>query len=354
MTSPVCSADSNAQQDESGNLIDANSMGCSHAIPGQELLAQYAEVTKSLSAIRELQLESMRVIVDKMKNSVAMAECVRSALAPAYELARSVSESAAKIVSEIDFSGLRTAILPLITQASYINILIRTNWPLYLINDQEMLDEVLALDASSDVQTLSEEIAGIARERLGSEWLNELKARWGSHDELTQGEREILECALLHYESCDYASCVSMLMCLFCGLLNKYYGEPVKLQAHEAEVFDYFASRHGINAAAGEGKPRPLKAAKDKIVVLILRSEGGYFVWQAAGGYIVDVVLTNRMDEDIALHNPLRNKICHGIQTYYGTWEHAVKSILVTDILIRLGDMTLAGREQREECEVAV
>lgn len=354
MASPECSADSNAQRDESGSLIDANSMGCSHAIPGQELLAQYAEVTKSLSAIRELQLESMRVIVDKMKNSAAMAECIRLALAPAYELARSVSESAAKIVSEIDFSGLRTAILPLITQASYINILIRTNWPLYLIDDREMLDEVLALDASFDVPTLSDEIAGIARERLGSEWLNELKVRWGNHDELTQGEHEILKCALLHYESCDYASCVSMLMCLFGGLLNKYYGEPVKLQGYDAEVFDYFASRHGINAAEGEGKPRLLKAAKDKIVVLILRSEGGYFVWQAAGGYIVDVVLTNRMDEDIALHNPLRNKICHGIQTNYGTWEHALKAILVTDILIRLGDMTLAGREQREECEVAV
>lgn len=354
MNSPEYSADSNVQRGESESSIDANSTDLSHVIPGQELLAQYAEVTKSLSAIRELQLESMRAVVDTVKNSVAITECMRSALAPAYELARSVSESAAKIVAEIDFSGLRAAVLPLITRASYIDLLIRTNWPLYLIDDEEMLDDILALDVNSDVLTLSDAIAEIARERLGLEWLNELRARWNNHDELTQEEREILECALSHYESCDYASCVSMLMCLFGGLLNKYCGEPVKLQGDDAEVFDYFASKHGISAAAGEGKPRPLKAAKDKVVVLILRSEGGYFVWQAAGGYIVDVVLTNRMDEDIALHNPLRNKICHGIQTNYGTWEHALKAILVTDILIRLGGMTLAGREQREECDVLV
>lgn len=176
--------------------------------------------------------------------------------------------------------------------------------------------------------------------------------RWDNHDELTQGEREILKCALSYYESRDYASCVSMLVCLSGGLLNKYCGEPIKLQGCDVEVFNYFASIHGINSAGEEGKPLPLQAAKDKVVVLILRSEGGYFVWQAAGGYIVDVFLANRMDKDIALHNPLRNKICHGIQTNYGTWEHALKSILVTDILIRLGSMALVGSEQREECEV--
>lgn len=75
-------------------------------------------------------------------------------------------------------------------------------------------------------------------------------------------------------------------------------------------------------------------------------------MWQVAGGYIVDVVLANRMDENIALHNPLSNKISHGIQTNYGTWEHALKTTLVTDILIRLGSMVLVGRGQREECEV--
>lgn len=170
----------------------------------------------------------MRAVADAVNNSVAIAECMRSALAPAYELVRSVSESAAKIVAEIDYSGLRAAVLPLITRTSYINLLIRTNWPLYLIEDQGMLDEVLALDASSDAQALSEEVAGIARERLCSEWLNELRARWDNYDELTQGELEILKCALSHYEVRDYASCVSMLMCLFGGLLNKYCGEPVK------------------------------------------------------------------------------------------------------------------------------
>ncbi len=312
-------------------------------------MTRYAEVTKSLSSFRDQYSESISAAAEVAKRSAAIAESMRSALAPTYELARSVSESVAKIVAGIDFSAMRSAVLPLITQASYIKILIKTNWPLYLVDDKEMLDEILALDANSDAKTLGDAIADIARERLGTKWLTELRKRWNNHDELTRGEREILKRAIAYFESRDYAACVSLLMCLFDGLLTKYYGKPVKLQGDDAEIFDYLASKHGISAAAKEGEPRLLRAAKDQVVVLVLRSEGGYFVWKAAGDYIIDVILTNNMDEDIALHNPLRNKICHGAQTNYGTWEHALKSILVTDILIRLGSMTLAGREGDEE-----
>ena len=92
MGPPECSTDSVVQQEEVDKSTDVGSTDLSHVIPGQELLAQYAEVTKSLSAIRELQLESMRAVVDTVKNSVAITECMRSALVPAYELARSVSE----------------------------------------------------------------------------------------------------------------------------------------------------------------------------------------------------------------------------------------------------------------------
>ncbi len=36
--------------------------------------------------------------------------------------------------------------------------------------------------------------------------------------------------------------------------------------------------------------------------------------------------------------HPCRNKICHGIQLNFGTREHALKSILTIDMMIRLGE----------------
>lgn len=68
-------------------------------------------------------------------------------------------------------------------------------------------------------------------------------------------------------------------------------------------------------------------------------------------GYIVGVTLTNDMDDELAAHNPLRNKICHGVQTEYGSLEYSLKAILVTDIVIRCvaaaleGQATLEGEE---------
>lgn len=69
---------------------------------------------------------------------------------------------------------------------------------------------------------------------------------------------------------------------------------------------------------------------------------------RCAVDYIVDVVLTGKMDDELAARNPLRNKICHGDQTEYGTKEHSLKAILVTDIMIRLGSAVLALRADVE------
>lgn len=78
--------------------------------------------------------------------------------------------------------------------------------------------------------------------------------------------------------------------------------------------------------------------AKDKLLVLLVRTDNGMWVWDAATSYISDVVLTNDKDQHgLAAHNPLRNKICHCEQTNYGTREHSLKAILAIDIVMRLG-----------------
>ena len=69
---------------------------------------------------------------------------------------------------------------------------------------------------------------------------------------------------------------------------------------------------------------------------------------RCAVDYIVDVVLTGKMDDELAARNPLRNKICHGDQTEYDTKEHSLKVILVTDIMIRLGSAVLALQADAE------
>lgn len=96
------------------------------------------------------------------------------------------------------------------------------------------------------------------------------------------------------------------------------------------------------------GKPRELTNAKDKVLVMVVLSENGWYTFEHAAEYIVGVTFTNAMDADLAAHNPLRNKICHGQQTEYGTQEHSLKAILVTDIVIRYGTAILEGQTDAE------
>jgi hypothetical protein len=66
----------------------------------------------------------------------------------------------------------------------------------------------------------------------------------------------------------------------------------------------------------------------------------GHVTYDLIIDYIKDTILTSTGKyEDIAEHNPLRNKICHGQQTNYGTMEHALKSILCVDLVVKLGEI---------------
>lgn len=91
---------------------------------------------------------------------------------------------------------------------------------------------------------------------------------------------------------------------------------------------------------------------KDLVLIALLRAEdGGLWVWHHAVDYVIRIVLTNTMDEEIAAHNPLRNKICHGVQTNYGTQEHSLKAILATDLVIQLGSAAAEGMQLQFSAE---
>lgn len=134
------------------------------------------------------------------------------------------------------------------------------------------------------------------------------------------------------------------------GLIEKCCPSEVKkLECDQAEMFDLHAEKLGVNPPHNKkGKARELTNAKDRVLVMVLLSESGWYTFQRAADYIASIVLTNAMDADVADHNPLRNKICHGDQTEYDTKERSLKAILVTDIIIRFGAALLAERADAE------
>ena len=267
-----------------------------------------------------------------------------------YPALQRFADYAKELTREIDFDSLAAAMRPIALNAKRVELLGRSKWPMYLVDDVEVCNGLDMLSLSATEEELERLVTGIACANLGSEWLKETRSRWNDHAELSSGERGVLNRALHRHERGDYEGCVALLMNLFEGLIEKYFPDEInKLEGDQAELFDLQAKKLGVGLShKKDGAPRKLANVKDKVLVMVVLSENGWYAFQNAAEYIVGVTLANAMDADLAAHNPLRNKICHGEQTEYGTQEHSLKAILVTDVIIRYGAAILQGQGNAE------
>ena len=82
-------------------------------------------------------------------------------------------------------------------------------------------------------------------------------------------------------------------------------------------------------------------------------TDKGFMRIDSAIDYLVNITLTNAESfDELAVDNPLRNKICHGCQMNYGTKVHSLKSILAVDTALKLGAMARASVSEKNETEV--
>lgn len=77
-----------------------------------------------------------------------------------------------------------------------------------------------------------------------------------------------------------------------------------------------------------------LKNAKTKLLGINQNLTDGFYYWTSFVRYMRKIIYTSEETMSTSNH-PCRNKICHGDQVNYGTQEHALKSILIIDSLIK-------------------
>lgn len=267
-----------------------------------------------------------------------------------YPALQRFADYAKEIAQGINFGAIAGALRPIALKAKRVELLSKANWPMYLVDDAEICNALDMLSPQATADELKELISEIACDNLDSDWLEETHSIWEDHAELSSGERGVLVRALSRHEQGDYEGCVALLMNLLEGLVEKYFpNEMSKLEAEQAELFDLQAKKLGVGLSHKKnGEPRKLTNVKDKVLVMVVLSENGWYTFNYAAEYIVGITFSNTMDADLAAHNPLRNKICHGQQTEYGTLEHSLKAILVTDIVLRYGAAILESQTELE------
>lgn len=273
-------------------------------------------------------------------NQIDYSAALRSVYAAMEHVAKVVKAATEKI----DLSAIVNAFKPIAIKLNRLSVLTKTQWPMYLVDNPKACDQIDSLPDDAPDEVLKSRVDQIAFECLDEQWLDETRAIWESHEEISEGEMRLLVSALERHRKQDYEGCVSLLMNIFEGLIEKYAPDGKALNEEQEEAFDIYARQHRLATLYSEGKRRKLRNIKDKVLLMLVTSENGFLVFDSAINYLVDITFINSMDNALAAHNPLRNQICHGKQTEFDTLEHSLKAILVTDLIIRYGGALLEGQ----------
>ena len=157
----------------------------------------------------------------------------------------------------------------------------------------------------------------------------------------------ILEEAITLYIREMYYGRVSFFACQLNGIITDTY-EMQRSYGKDFDLEDIKLAYRNFNPK----KEIPQRIKKDsertQLLWFITDAEERIVYWIKAIEYIYNIVLTSEDSMNQSNH-PCRNKICHGIQLNFGTKEHALKSILAIDMMIRLAESLKSINEETAE-----
>ncbi len=262
---------------------------------------------------------------------------VVSAQPHVYEALR---ESVSQFFSSIDISSIIAPLestIKTITSKRFIDIQNRTQWPLFFIDSQAVIDEIARLDDEVDDDTLTLNVYSIAQNYLNQQWVLDIQKRWANLNIVDDDKKHLLSEALQRHIDGDYYASVLLLITLFSGFIENYGEDSIDIAIEQQKTFEQRLSEYGLKKKNIE-RPNSLKT-KDYLILCSLFVDYNDSIWKSIFDYFFYTILYSDTDyESLAEHNPLRNKICHGEQTNYGTWEHSIKLILSIDLLFKIGD----------------
>lgn len=318
---------------------------CIDSVAGLNSISNLMPMLPSMS--QEL---SFRAKQAAMQNVLQPAGVMCDALqsAPAFQIPIQVTENVGLALSSLNeiyleinrdaFEKMRDATHGLMKTSAFLRCCNETNWPIYWDCDRDFENEVVQIqlqydDGIIDDIALKEMVSEAVLGYYDRSRVKVLGERWKGACLVNEGQQGLLAEAIERHIKGDYLASTALLACLSGGLTEKFYWHAFEAGLFSEEELSLIAEVHNVK------KPSRKKAtARAQVFSLGLCTEQGALYWDAACKYIADTMLTSGEDwEPLAEDNPLRNKICHGEQTNYGTEVHSLKAILVVDLLLRLG-----------------
>lgn len=212
----------------------------------------------------------------------------------------------------------------------FISIASDISFPIYFEIDTELQNKILKIADSYTKYTekYQEMIEHCIIEYYSHDILMSILNVWIAQSWINQEQKAAFKEAIEDYEEEKYFGTVAILMCQLGGLINRLYDATNSTKAMTDSEKKEIISSYNV---------RKIDSEKSKILQMMSLQANGIFLWYRSADYFMKCVYSNSDNETYLKDNPNRHKICHGVQTNYGTQKHALKAILVTDIVFQLG-----------------
>lgn len=216
----------------------------------------------------------------------------------------------------------------------FLNKLESLQWPLYFVFNKELMQELAPYTRITGDN--EEKIRDIVYNFCTPEFVQSLSEGWKKSSVINKSRIPILEEAIKLYINELYYGSVSVLACQLNGIITDTY-EMQKSYGKDFELEDIKTAYSNFNPEKTVPKTIKRNSERTQLLWFISNAEEGIIYWIKAIEYIYNTVLTSEDSMNQSNH-PCRNKICHGIQLNFGTKEHALKSILTIDMMIKLAE----------------
>lgn len=290
---------------------------------------------QAITAATQFMTESLAISI--RENCLEILKISADVIAFSYQ-ALNISNQMENIIDKLANSiqiNLPKIELPKIDPKTYnrwkfISIASDINFPIYFELDTELQDiilEIVAADVNKSEER-TEKIEKCIMEYYNHDVLHSIMDVWLEQPWIDQWQKEALEEAIENYEDGRYYSTGSILMCQLGGLITRLYDITKTIEEIPQEEKQEILSLYDI------GKPNSEKA---KVIQMMSIQDQSILLWERSANYFANYVYSSSNNIKKFQKDPGRNKICHGELTNYGTQKHALKAILVIDIIFQLG-----------------
>lgn len=323
----------NAQKPQDGRISKKNKN--EHAQATSLVIPEitYPDTIKNLtSGLTAMQNVMNSLVYSHAEQLVTVSQSLGAAVSSiiqseAMQAVLTVGERIANMVASIDFKPMLKSFSEAMIPVTYIHLLERLNWPIFLIEDEQLRSDILDACKNGEDPVI---VAEIIYKYCTEDFFIAVENDWMNCSILSEGRKPILSQAIhLHKQEFYFAS-TSMLMCQLYGIAadieKALEGNNLTLNQEEKE---YVAELFNLNL-------RFIDKEKGRLFQTLMFTESGMLLWNAMANYLRDVCFFSGQDYSHINNQPLRNKICHGDQIEFGTQEHSLKAIFVIDMLIQL------------------